>query len=179
MSWSRRAVLGLVPLGTLALSGCFRPMLAEGTAQSGLRGRIALPPVEGRLGYHLTRRLEARLGSPADPAYRLQVDLTTRQVDLAITQDNTITRRTIIATADWRLLRLGDPGPLISRRQVARSGYNATGSLYATRSAERTVERRLAEELAERIAREIFAGATEIEAQAGQAPSPDPGASGS
>ncbi len=162
MSWSRRALLAAAPL---ALAGCFRPMLAEGTAAAGLRGRVALPPIEGRLGYHLTQRLEDRLGRPERPDYRLEVALTTRDTGLAITQDNTVTRRTVTATAVWTLRLSGDPAPLIRRRQIARSGYNATSSLYATRVAERTVERRLAEELAERIARDIFVEAARLEAQ--------------
>lgn len=160
MSWSRRSVLGVAAgAAPLALAGCFRPMLASGTPAAGLRGRIALPPIDGRLGYHLTRRLEERLGRPAGPDLRLEVVLTTRDTGLAIAQDNTVTRRTVTATADWRLLGPGQAEPLIARRQSVRSGYNATTSLYASRVAERTVERRLAEDIAERIAREIFAEA--------------------
>ncbi|GMG85372.1 LPS assembly lipoprotein LptE [Paralimibaculum aggregatum] len=165
MSWSedgaagpsRRALLAALP--ALGLAGCFRPMLAEDTDAAGLRGRIALPPIDGRMGYHLSRRLEERLGSPARPDLRLQVTLTTRDTGLAIEPDNSVTRRTLTATADWRLLKTGETEPLLARRMVVRSGYNATSSLYASRVAERTVERRLAEDLAERISREIFAEA--------------------
>ncbi len=154
MSWSRRALLAGLPL---ALAGCFRPMLAEGTGADSLRGRIALPAVDGRIGYHLSRRLEARLGRPDRPDLRLEVALSTRDQGLAITQDNSVTRRQVTATAEWRLIPVAGGAPLLSRRQVARSGYNATTSLYASRVAARTVERRLAEDLAERIAREILA----------------------
>ena len=41
------------------------------------------------------------------------------------------------------------------------SGYNATGSLYATRQVRRDIERRLARDLGERIARVILARADE------------------
>ena len=137
-------------------------MLAEGTTASGLRGRIALPPIDGRIGYHLSKRLEERLGRPARPDLRLVVELSTVDTGLAITQDNSVTRRTVTATANWQLLRRGETEPLLRRRQVVRSGYDATTSLYASRVAERTVERRLAEDIAERISREIFAAADRL-----------------
>ncbi|MEM9146234.1 MAG: LPS assembly lipoprotein LptE [Pseudomonadota bacterium] len=156
----RRALL----LAALAmpLAGCFRPMLAETEPATALRGRIALPPVDGRIGYHLTLRLEERLGQPQAPDHRLEVTVTTTDRGLAIAQDNSVTRRTVTATAQWRLIgpaEDGSRGPVLSGREVTRSGYNATTSLFASRVAARTVERRLAEDLAERISRDILARA--------------------
>ncbi len=162
MSWSRRAVLAAGLGAPLLLGGCFRPMLAEDTAGRAARGRIALPPASGRLGYHLTRRLEDRLGRPSQPDHRLAVTIDTAETGLAIAQDNTITRRTVTATARWQLRRAAEPRPVLAGTETAQSGFNATTSLYATRVARETVERRLAEELAERIARVILARAGEL-----------------
>ena len=167
MSWSRRALLtGALPL---LAAGCFRPMLAEDSGTAELRGRIALPAVDGALGYHLVRRLEERLGRPADPEFRLTVAVATRDRGLAITQDNSVTRRRISATADWRLIRTGAAEPVLSGSEVTRSGYNATASLYATRTAARVAEERLAQDLAERISRSILARADSIAGAGGGA----------
>ncbi len=162
MSWSRRTLLAAGLGAPVLLTGCFRPMLAEDSAGSAARGRIALPPVSGRLGYHLTKRLEDRLGAPNQPDHRLVVALDTAETGLAIAQDNTITRRTITATARWRLVKAPEPRPVLAGTETAQSGFNATTSLYATRVARETIERRLAEELAERIARVILARAEEL-----------------
>ncbi|MEO0995156.1 MAG: LPS assembly lipoprotein LptE [Pseudomonadota bacterium] len=143
----------------MPLAGCFRPMLAEGDSASEMRGRIALPPVDGRLGFHMTQRLEERLGRPSTPDHRLEVKVVTTDRGLAIAQDNSVTRRRVTATATWRLIGPTEDGrgPVLSGREVSRSGYNATTSLYASRVAARTVERRLAQDLAERISRDILA----------------------
>ncbi|MEO1531322.1 MAG: hypothetical protein AAFU72_04055, partial [Pseudomonadota bacterium] len=72
---TRRSVLGLAALGlaTPMLSGCFRPMLAEGSAANELRGRVALPTVGGRLGFVMNETFENRLGRPGQTTYRLEV----------------------------------------------------------------------------------------------------------
>lgn len=160
----RRALLAA--LGPLLAGGCLRPMLAEDGEAARLRGRIALPRIDGRIGYHLVRRLEARLGAPAEPDHRLEVALTTRDTGVAIAPDGSVTRRTVTAQARWRLLAKGGAAPVLSGREVARSGYNATTSLSASRVAARTVERRLAETIAEAISREILARADRVVAPA-------------
>lgn len=165
MSWSeppRRALLAA--LVALPAAGCFRPMLAERGEARALDGRIALPRIDGRQGYYLTRRLEDRLGRPGRPDYRLAVRLDFRTRGLAITRKSAITRRTVTATAEWRLIPDGADEPVLQGRELAESGYNETGALYATTVTARDVERRLAEELAERIARSIQARAERVAA---------------
>lgn len=160
MSWSepgRRAVLALFLSGLAG--GCFRPMLAEGTRARETSGRIALPAIDGRKGYYLTRRLRDRLGAPRAPDFRLGVDLALERRGLAISQDRAVTRRTVTATARWRLVRSDSGDPVLEGRERAQSGYNETGALYATRVTARAIERRLVEEIAERIARTIQARA--------------------
>lgn len=161
-SSDRRAVLA--GLGVLALSGCFRPMLAEDTAARSLRHRIALPAVEGRLGYYLVRTLEDRLGEPHEPDFRLVVVTTLTDKGLAVTPNNAVTRITLLAQASWSVWRAGGAKPLVSDVAFSQSGYNATTSLFATRQARLDIEQRLARDLAGRIARGIFARADELTA---------------
>ncbi|MGF1500535.1 MAG: LPS assembly lipoprotein LptE [Paracoccaceae bacterium] len=159
---SRRAAL----LALLAvLPGCFRPMLAEGSAARGLEGRVALPRIDGRLGYLMVKRLEDRFGRPRQPDLRLEVSLTTTERGLAIAQDNTVTRRTVTARARWALFGPEQAGPILRDTEVAQAGFDATTSLFATRAAEQDIERRLAEEVAERIARKIQARAGQVTAR--------------
>ena len=100
-SSDRRTLLRGLGAGAalLALPGCLRPMLAEDSAATSLRGRIDLPPIDGRIGYHLYKRLEDRLGTPVRPDYRLDVNLTFRDRGLAISQDDAVTRITMTAEA--------------------------------------------------------------------------------
>ena len=163
MSSSERRAL-LAGLGALALGGCFRPMLREDGAAAALRHRIALPAVDGRFDHHLVESLEDRLGEPVDPAYRLEVVSTLTERGLAIAQDNAVTRVSVLAQAAWTLWRAGAAEPLISDVVYSEAGYNATGSLFATRVTQRDVEERLARDLGERIARAILARAAELAA---------------
>lgn len=156
-SFDRRAVLAL--LGPLPLAGCFRPMLAEGGPASGVQGRIALPAIEGRFGYFLTKSLEDRLGRPEATEWRLEVNTKVIERGFAVAQDNSVTRVTLVAEADWRLFRKDGSSPVITDRAVTQSGYGATASLFATRQTRRDIERRLARDLGERISRVILARA--------------------
>ena len=158
----RIALFGLAGLGVLGLGGCFRPMLREDSAARAMRHRIALPAVEGRFEHYLVESLEDRLGESSEPAFRLTVLTTVTEQGLAVAQDNAVTRVSLIAEAAWTLFRLGGAEPLIDDVAVAQAGYNATGSLFATRQTRRDVERRLARDLGERISRSIYARAEEL-----------------
>lgn len=159
-SFDRRAALS--GIAVLALGGCFRPMLREDAAARALRNRIALPAVEGRLDYYLIETLEERLGEPADPEFRLEVVSSVTDRGLLVAQDDAVTRISVLVEAAWTLWRIGDAEPLIQEVAYSETGYNATGSLFATRQTRRDVEQRLARDLGERIARSIMARADEI-----------------
>ena len=142
--------------------GCFRPMLAEGTASGSLIGRIEYPNFNDRFGYYLNESLRERLGKTEVADYRLEFRTDIRREDLAITQDNAITRIRLIAVATWELYRAGGTKPILRDEVVSQSGYNSTASLFATRQAKLDIERRLARDLGERIARRVLAQAEQI-----------------
>lgn len=177
MSWSdparrrvhrgRRRLMRLMALGGLAalggtLSGCFRPMLAEGGAAHDLLGRVALPAVGDRFSYHLHQSLVDRLGRPGRADYRLEVSTRLERERLAITQDDAVTRISLTAVADWALYPAAGETPLLEGQSLAQSGYSSTASIFATRETGRDVERRLARELGERIARRLLVQADRL-----------------
>ncbi|MEO1492472.1 MAG: hypothetical protein AAFV19_10010 [Pseudomonadota bacterium] len=155
----RRAVLGGLGVLPIGLAGCFRPLLAEGGDAQRVQGKIGLPAVDGRFGYFLSQSLEDRLGTPVDPQFRLEVSTRLRDRDLAIAQNNDVTRKTVIAQTTWRLFRLGQASPVLRDDITVQSGFNATTSLFATRQARLDIERRLARDIGERIARALLARA--------------------
>ncbi len=152
-------MLGIVGM---PLTGCFRPMLAENTSASDIRGHIALPKINDRLDYHLYQSLEEELGRPGATEYRLEVNVVTRERDFAVSQDSSVTRLSVVATAYWKLFKNGINEPIYEAKAISESGYNATGSLYATRQTEIDVERRIAVDLGKRIGRAILARAQEF-----------------
>ncbi|HSF96856.1 MAG TPA: LPS assembly lipoprotein LptE [Thermohalobaculum sp.] len=164
MSWFDRRQVLILPAalaGTALLGGCFRPMLAEGGPSAALLGQIEYPQFNDRFGYYLNESLRDRLGTTRQAAYRLSITTATAKQDLAIAQDNSVTRISLTSTADWALYRKGEEGgaAVLSGRAVSQSGYNSTASLFATREAKLDIERRLARDLGERIARTVLARA--------------------
>ncbi len=171
MSWSdRRKVIadlgGVLLLGGL-LGGCFRPMLAADSPSAALIGRVRLPEFDDRFGFYLNASLRDRLGRVAAEDFRLEIETRIERGDLAIAQDNAVTRISLTATADWALYPAEGSAPVLRGRSVSQSGYNSTASLFATRAAKLDIERRLARDLGERIARSLLAQAGGILAAAG------------
>ena len=176
MSWSDRRQL-LANLGGAwllggVLAGCFRPMLAEDGPSTALVGRIRLPEFDNRFGYYLNDSLRDRLGRTQAEDFRLEVKTGIRRSNLAIAQDNSVTRISLTAVADWALYPAGGSAPapqepVLQGRAVSQSGYNSTASLFATRAAKLDIERRLARDLGERIARSLLARAGGMTVAAG------------
>ena len=160
LSRDRRAILAA--LACAGLTGCFRPMLAKDEAARALQGNIALPDVQDRFSYFLTESLTERLGKPKEPDYRLEIATSVSQQGLAIAQDNSVTRVTLLAEASWSLWRRGGTAAVMSDVVRSQSGYNATTSLFATRQIRQDIERRLARDLGERISRKILARSEQL-----------------
>ena len=161
LSFNRRSLLAAA-IGVAApalLGGCFRPMLAEGETSASLHGRIAMPQIDGRFGYFLSKSLEDRLGETRTADWVLSVTHNITRRGLAVADNNSVTRITLLALADWELRRSTTGAVVLSDRTVSQSGFNATTSLFATRQTEQDIERRLARDIGERIARRIYANA--------------------
>lgn len=152
MWWSdrRRFLAGLA--AAAALPGCgFRPALAPGTAAAELAGAVGLDPPEGRDGYAMMARLEARLGRARAPRYHLATRIAVRRTGLAITQDEETTRYNLIGTARYTLTETAT-GAIAAQGSVRNfTAYSARGTTLATTSAERDARARLMVILADMI----------------------------
>lgn len=162
LSSDRRKFIFSIGLLPVALSGCFRPMLAENTSSRSLGGRVSLPFVDDRIDYYMRRALRDRLGEPTDPTWSLSVTSTLSEAGFGVAGDGSVTRIEVAATASWQLLRLDTGALVLKGLERSQSGYNATTSLFATRQAKRDIERRLARDLGEKIARRLQASASRL-----------------
>lgn len=159
LSSSRRTFLVVIFSASVTsiASGCFQPMLAGSSGQTALRGRISMPQIEGRFGYFLSKSLEDRLGETQQVDWVLEVQSNVTRRGLAVAQDNSVTRITLLARANWVLRKRSNGAVVLSDTVTSQSGFNATTSLFATRQTEQDIERRLARDIGERISRRIYA----------------------
>lgn len=158
-SYSRRRVLSL--LGFAALGGCgFKP-LYKGDA-SALIGQIQLGDVSGRSSYYLREALRRRLGDGGDASiYRIDVRTSTRRQSIVLRDDDASTRFNYRATAFVTVTRLETSETVLTDELRVSSSYDATSSLYSSRTSERAVEKQVAETLGERISSRVIAGLSE------------------
>lgn len=165
MWWSksgRRAVLAVLP-GFALLGGCgFRPLYAEspdGNPVTADRLRaIDVPEAESILGFEVRNALLQQFNPgnrPTSSQYRLQLQLSEADVDLAVQPDATVTRRDLIVSAIYGLLDLST-GETVHRGVARRrSSFNVTFEPYAVLVAEQDAQRRAARELAVVIRQDI------------------------
>jgi LPS-assembly lipoprotein len=143
----RRALI----LAPLLLAACgFTPAYAPGGPGERLRDRIAVEAPETPEGFRLRARLEDRLGVARDGALVLTVELDGEIVAAAETPEGAITRYDLRGRARWRLL--GASGEILAQGEATGfTGYSATGTAVATRSAEEDARERLVVLLADGI----------------------------
>lgn len=152
--WCRRAALLLGAL--LLLGACeLRPLYATraGAVPAAL-SEVLVAAIPERTGQLLRNRLVEQInpyGQPERPRYRLEVGLNERKEGLAIRQDDSATRISLILVADFRLIELaqGRLAMVGSARTVV--GYNIIRSDYSSIVSERDAQRRAAHELADEI----------------------------
>ncbi len=158
LSCSRRKILGLMGVWTIGACG-FAPLYGGGTSASAARGQIDVAQIDGLMGYKLRERLSGRLGPPNDATHQLSVQIKTASRELAINQENEITRYSLTGTAQFQLRQLASSNTVLTGNVRAFAAYSATASAYATSVAERDARERLANALAEQIATRITASA--------------------
>ncbi len=158
--WCFEAAAGRAALiATLvALAACgFQPLYGKGPQQAApdQLGNIVVAPIADRLGQithnYLLDRLNPR-GQPADPAYRLEVELYESTQNLAIKKDASATRALLNMSANFVLIDIATRYPVYDGRSRATASYNIVESQYATIAAEKNARRRASRIVAEDIA---------------------------
>jgi LPS-assembly lipoprotein len=141
----------------VALAGCgFRPMYgraARAPVMPHLQ-QIAVEPIPERVGHRVWNNLLDRLnptGTPAQPRYRLQVELRVSQEGLAVRGDTRVTRNNYRLIANFRLRDASGGELLYKGRTFSIAAYNLVDSEFANISAEKDAERRTAREISDEI----------------------------
>lgn len=140
----------------LFLSGCgLRPMYAGGSAGAvaSTLGSVVVAPIPGRVGWLVYNNLQQRLGTdaPADPRYRLEVELDDTITGLGIRGDRSVTRERRTLRARYRLVEVETGAVVLDATAGSDAGIDVVSSEYATVAAEQTAAERLSEVVADQI----------------------------
>jgi len=161
-------VLGLLPL--LGLGGCIesvRPLYGSGSflangAQAEKMQSVAVDEIAGRLGHYLGDDLKLNLngtGAPTEPQYHLVITLAeATETPLIDTVEGLATSATIVTTANFRLVPVGNGKVFVGKAYVAASydrNTNRFANVRAARDAEIRDARRLADEITTQVAAEL------------------------
>jgi LPS-assembly lipoprotein len=147
-------------LAALPLAACgFAPAYAPGSAANGLRGAVEMAEPRNPEAYDLVVRLEERLGRPAAPAYDLSYQIDLREIDLAISQANAITRYNVEGEVRYSLRRRADEAVVSEGELRSFTSYAASGTTVATDAARIDARRRLMRLLADQMVTRILADA--------------------
>ncbi len=157
--FNRRFIL----LAALALGACgFTPAFAPDGPAAALFGDVspAAPTTEN--AYDFVEQIETRLGRADAGRFALTYDINTSEDSLGVTTDQEITRYNVVGTVDY-VLTDTTTGAVVRSGQVdAFTGYLATTTLLAARTAQADAERRLMIILADKIVTELVAHAKAI-----------------
>lgn len=147
----------------LALSGCgFHPMYATRGNNAPLRtelARIQVDTIKDRSGQILRNQLVQELGfgdSPANPDYRLSIELLESVSYLGIRQDASSSYGRLTIEAKYTLTDASTGKPVLTDGARAFSGFSIVDSEYASLAGERDARQKtlhqLGDLLAERVA---------------------------
>lgn len=146
--------------GTLALAGCgFRPAYGPAGVAPDLRGQVVVEAPNNRLAFVLVERLEARLGPPDAPRYRLSYRIDTRSEGLGVTRSQETTRYNLTGVLTFQLREIASGKVVQSGEINAFTAYSATANAVATQASERDAYRRLMVLLADRLVTRLMATA--------------------
>lgn len=150
----------IVLLGLAALAGCgFTPVYGPEGDAKGLAGAIEIDAPRDAAGQALVAQLEDRLGIASAAEYRLAADVFLTENELGITPDQVITRYQLLGQARFVLYDLSTGTPVTSGTVSNFSSYSATGTPFATQTAQNDAQDRLMVILADEIVARLLATA--------------------
>lgn len=146
MSWHeaarRLAALAIVLGAVVPVSACgFRPLYGTGGVADAAAelSRVEVSVIPDRSGQILRNYLIQGLnpdGRPANPAYRLNVDLREREEELGIDKTDSAQRANLMITARFSLRTAADDHEVLNRRVGIITSYNILLDEFATLSAQ-------------------------------------------
>lgn len=153
-----RALVPVILICGLLLAGCgFEPLYGErdqAVATESLLNRVAVPPIENRVGQlariELTNRLTPTRPAPT-PLFTLNVKLGESKTNLAVERDSSATRANLTIDAAFELKRISDGAKLTSGSVRSVNSYDILQSDFATLAAEQNARRRGAKDVADGI----------------------------
>ena len=156
MSWSRRRALGLALLPAAALAGCgFQPMYGgPGRATLAEMGTIRVDQPRDRLSQLVRNEIVKRISPRGEPSvvhYRLSYSTRLTEFQLAVQDDDSITRFNLRLTVEVWLLEIASGKVIYRDKTRAVGGYNAVNSEFATLAARDDTTDRVARATAEEI----------------------------
>jgi LPS-assembly lipoprotein len=139
----------------LMLAGCgLRPLYADGSrgAIASSLSAIQVAPIPERAGWLVRNALVDRMGGePANPAYRLEVELDDDVTAFGIRGDSAVTRERRTLRARYRLVSLASGEVLLDATAGSDAGIDVVSSEYATVAAEQTALERLSTVVADQM----------------------------
>lgn len=158
-SLNRRAVLGTLGFGALALSGCqVSPLYGDRAGPGGtsaianVLASISVDPPSDRTTQLVRNELLFGLDSGTQNAqYRLALHASKSETGLGITRTGSTSARNIRVTATYQLFQLGDDEVLATNTVFATASYDAVEQRFSNQRAAIDAEARAAREVAATI----------------------------
>lgn len=157
---ARRRAMLFAALAMAALSGgCLRPLYAEnttstigGSVKNALK-EVEVPEIKGLVGHYLRNELVFELdgGGEPDRAKRLRFETKISEAIEVVTVDYSSGRADsaiLVATADWKVTRIGSGEVVSSGSNIVRAPYERSQQRFATVRAARDAQIRAAKNLA-------------------------------
>lgn len=159
--FNRRKILAAFCL-TVSLGACgFTPIYSDGSAATGLQGKLEITAGKGRESFEMRERLIERFGFAGTPEYNLIYTYTVDSQGLAVSRTAEITRYNLDGVSSFKVTDITSGAVVFSGKVKSTTAYSATSETYPTRVAEQDARLRLAQALADQIITRISATAAQ------------------
>ena len=155
--FDRRKILAALSLLVMLGSCGFTPIYSEGSAASGLQGKIEITAGKGREFFEMRERLVEHFGFASSSDYTLTFTYNVVSEGLAAPRSTEITRFNLSGISDFYIVDNASGKNVFSGRVKSSTAYGATSKTYPTRLAKQDANSRLALALADQIAIRILA----------------------
>jgi LPS-assembly lipoprotein len=161
MSLFRRRILGGIALiGFIAISGCgFAPLASAPTSKTEADLRVAslaISTSSQQFAFDLRKYLSQRVMIDANARDSIQISIAITGSNLAVQQNDTITRRNLTAKAQYKLTDSVTDNAF-SGDISSTTAINTTTDFFATRASERAAQQLLAKDVGRKVVTILYA----------------------